>query len=114
MHGDLNVRNQLYRDGQLVGIIDTDDCRIEPLAWEVAGLAYSDPTVPPSAARELYQRAGGPLHPADHELLLPFARLGVLSELRWITDDDTGEATHLGLKNLQIIADGLTGAPIRG
>lgn len=98
VHADLNVRNQLYRDGRLVGIIDTDDCRIEPLAWEVAGLAYSDPTVPPDAAWDLYQQADGPLHAADRELLLPFARLAVLGELQWITDGDTGEATHLGMK----------------
>lgn len=114
VHGDLNVRNQLYRDSRLVGIIDTDDCRIEPLAWEVAGLAYSDPTVPPDAAWELYQQAAGPLPPVDRELLLPFARLGVLGELQWITDGDAGQATHLGLKNLQIIADSLTGPPTRG
>ena len=114
VHGDLNVRNQLYRDGQLVGIIDTDDCRIEPLVWEIAGLAYSDPNVSPSAGWELYQQAGGPLHPADQELLLTIARLGVLGELQWITDGDPAEATHLGLRNLQIIANSLSGPPTRG
>ena len=113
VHGDLNARNQLYRDGALVGIIDTDDCRVEALIWEVAGLAYSDPAVSPEAAWELYRQAGGPLHPADRELLLPFARLGTLSELQWITDD-TGAATHLGLKTLEAIADDLRDTPTRG
>ena len=113
VHGDLNARNQLYRDGVLVGIIDTDDCRVEPLVGEVAGLAYSDPGVSPEAAWELYRQAGGPLHPADRELLLPFARLGTLSELQWITDD-TGAATHLALKALEAIADDLWGSPTRG
>lgn len=113
VHGDLNARNQLYRDGVLVGIIDTDDCRVEPLIGEVAGLAYSDPSVSPEAAWELYRQAGGPLHTADRELLLPFARLGTLSELQWITDE-TGAATHLALKTLEAIADDLWGSPTRG
>ncbi len=113
VHGDLNARNQLYRDDALVGIIDTDDCRVEPLIWEVAGLAYSDPTVSPEVAWELYRQAGGPLHPADRELLLPFARLGTLSELQWITDA-TGAATHLALRNLEAIAEDLGGTPSRG
>ncbi len=113
VHGDLNARNQLYRDGVLVGIIDTDDCRVEPLIWEVAGLAYSDPAVPPEAAWELYRRAGGPLPPADREMLLPFARLGTLSELQWVTDD-AGAATHLALKTLEAIADDLGDTPTRG
>ena len=113
VHGDLNARNQLYRDGQLVGIIDTDDCRVEPLIWEVAGLAYSDPVVSPEVAWELYLQAGGPLSPADRELLLPFARLGTLSELQWVTDD-AGTATHLALKTLEAIADDLGGTPTRG
>jgi Ser/Thr protein kinase RdoA (MazF antagonist) len=112
VHGDLNARNQLYRDGGLIGIIDTDDCRVEPLVWEVAGLAYSDATVSPETAWELYRHAGGPLPPADRELLLPFARLGTLGELQWITDD-SGVATHLALKTLQAIADDLW-VPTRG
>jgi Ser/Thr protein kinase RdoA (MazF antagonist) len=113
VHGDLNVRNQLYADGVLVGIIDTDDCRVEPLIWEVAGLAYSDPAVSPDAAWELYRQAGGSLPPADREMLLPFARLGTLSELQWITDD-AGAATHLALRILGAIADDLGGIPARG
>lgn len=113
VHGDLNARNQLYRDGVLVGIIDTDDCRVEPLIWEVAGLAYSDPAVSPEAAWQAYRDAGGPLPAADRELLLPLARLGTLSELPWITDD-TGTATHLALRTLAAIADDLDGTPTRG
>ena len=113
VHGDLNERNQLYRGDRLVGIIDTDDCRVEPLVWEVAGLAYSDPSVSPDAAWEAYLQAGGPLDPRDRELLVTFARLGALTELQWITDE-TGAATHLGLRNLQAIAENLGGSPVRG
>lgn len=39
VHGDLNPRNQLYRDDQLVAVIGTDACRVEPLVWEVAQTA---------------------------------------------------------------------------
>lgn len=113
VHGDLNARNQIYRDAQLVGIIDTDDCRVEPLIWEVAGLAYSDPAVSPEAVWQLYLQADGPLHSADRELLLPFARLGALGELQWVTDE-TGAATHLALKNLHALAQDLSGPPTRG
>ena len=113
VHGDLNARNQLYRDGVLVGIIDTDDCRVDPFIWEVAGLAYSDHAVSPDDVWELYRQAGGPLPPADREMLLPFARLGTLSELQWITDD-VGAATHLALKTLEAIADDLGDTPTRG
>ncbi|SDT43242.1 phosphotransferase enzyme family protein [Microlunatus soli] len=112
VHADLNVRNQLYRDHRLVGIIDADDCRVEPLISEVAGLAYADPAVDPAAAWQLYRQAGGPLPDEDQELLLPFARLGCLGELEWFTADD-GTATHLALGKLQTLADQLAGGPIR-
>lgn len=113
VHADLNIRNQLYRDHRLVGIIDADDCRVEPLIGEVAGLAYTDPDVDPAAAWQLYQQAGGPLPAEDQELLLPFARLGCLGELEWFTDDD-GIATHLALDKLQTLAEQLNGGPVRG
>lgn len=113
VHGDLNARNQIYRGDQLVGIIDADDCRVEPLIWEVAGLAYSDPTVAPDAVWELYLQAGGVLPATDRDLLLPLARLGALGELQWITDE-TGAATHLALQNLHALAEDLGGPPTRG
>jgi len=106
IHGDLNERNQLYRDGELVGIIDTDDCRCEPLAWEVAGLAYSSPELSPAAVWRAYRDAGGPLEERDEELLPAFARIGALSELMWLTDD-SGAASHLALRNLTSLAAGL-------
>jgi Ser/Thr protein kinase RdoA (MazF antagonist) len=113
VHGDLNARNQLYRDERLVGIIDTDDCRVEPLIWEVAGLAYSDSSVSPGAVWRDYLAAGGPLDAADEELLVHFARMGALTELVWLTDDD-GAATHLALRNLTDLAEQLTGGVSRG
>lgn len=113
VHGDLNARNQLYIGDRLVGIIDTDDCRIEPLIAEVAGLAYSAPEVSPSRVWRDYLDAGGPLDRSDEDLLLPFARLQALGELEWLTDDE-GHATHLALGNLRNIAADLTGSPVRG
>ncbi|MBO0812011.1 MAG: phosphotransferase [Microlunatus sp.] len=113
VHGDLNARNQLYAGDRLVGIIDTDDCRVEPLVWEVAGLAYSDPAVSPTQVWQDYLAAGGPLDPDAGELLLWFARLGALGELEWFTDDQ-GRATHLAAGHLQNLATDLAGSPVRG
>lgn len=112
VHGDLNPRNQLYRDDRLVGIIDTDELRVEPLAWEVAGMAYSDSAVDPHRVWQDYLDAGGPLDPRDEPLLLPFVRIGQLGEIQWLTDDD-GVATHLALRNLTNIAMALTAPPVR-
>jgi Ser/Thr protein kinase RdoA (MazF antagonist) len=113
VHADLNARNQLFRDDRLVGIIDTDDCRIEPLVAEVAGLAYSDPTVSPEMVWRDYLAAGGPLEPSDELMLLPFARRGALGELQWFTDDH-GVATHLADRKLELLAADLGGSPVRG
>lgn len=113
IHGDLNARNQLYRNDQLVGIIDTDECRIDPLVWEIAGLAYSAPEVSPTTVWRDYLAAGGPLDRADEAMLLPFARLGALSELQWFTDE-TGRATHLADGHLRNLVADLGGRPTRG
>jgi Ser/Thr protein kinase RdoA (MazF antagonist) len=113
VHADLNARNQLYRDGRLVGIIDTDDCRIEPLVAEVAGLAHSDPAVSPRQVWQDYLAAGGPLDPSAEQMLLPFARLGAVGELQWFTDDD-GRATHLAAEQLRNLVADLGGRPARG
>lgn len=112
VHGDLNPRNLIFNDDQLVGIIDTDECRIEPLVWEVAGQAYSDRQVDPARVFRDYLKAGGPLDPADEELLLPFARMGQLGELQWLTHDN-GELTHIALQTLTDIAASLTRSPVR-
>lgn len=112
VHGDLNPRNQLYLEDRLVAIIDTDDLRVEPLVWEVANLAYTDTAVEPDQVWRDYLAAGGPLDPADEELLLPLARLGVLGEIQWLTDAD-GRATHLALDSLRDLARTLTGRPTR-
>ena len=112
VHGDLNARNQLYRDGVLVGIIDTDECRVEPLVWDVAVLAHSEPEVCPRTVWRDYLAADGPLDPADEELLPHFARIAALSELTWLTDD-AGTATHLALRNLTDLADQLAGGEER-
>ncbi|GAB3742802.1 phosphotransferase enzyme family protein [Microlunatus parietis] len=112
VHGDLNPRNQLYRDDRLVGLIDTDDLRVEPLVWEVAGQAYTDARVDPRRVWRDYLDAGGPLDPRDEELLLPFVRMGQLGEIQWLTDED-GTATHLALGNLKHLAKVLQEPPVR-
>ena len=112
VHGDLNPRNLLFDDGRLVGIIDTDDCRVEPLIWDVAGLAYGSPDLDPRQVWRAYRDAGGPLPDEDEELLLPFARIGALTAIMWMTDGEPGEeqaATHLALGHLRDLAGNLTG-----
>ena len=116
VHGDFNPRNQLYRDGELVGLIDTDDCRVEPLVWDVANLAYCHPDVPAAAVWRLYRDAGGPLPEADEELLATFARIGDLTAIMWLQDGDApgeGPATHLALRGLTDLAASLNGDPQR-
>lgn len=112
VHGDLNPRNLIFDGDRLVGIIDTDECRVDPLVWEVAGQAYSDGDVDPARVFRDYLDAGGPLTLADEELMLPLARLGQLSELVWLTGDD-GEPTHIAARRLAEIAAGLGGEPVR-
>jgi len=106
IHGDLNPRNQLYRDGRLVAVIDTDDCRVEPLIWDVANLAFSDADVDPAGVWRDYLDAGGPLDARDDDLLDAFARIGALTELVWLTDADG--PTHLAPDHLRAVADQLT------
>jgi Ser/Thr protein kinase RdoA (MazF antagonist) len=113
VHGDLNARNQIYRDQLLVGVIDADECRSEPLIVEVAGLAYTDPAARPAEVWQSYLEAGGPLDPRDDELLLTVARRVALTELQWSLDD-SGLATHLALDHLRSVAEALSGTPVRG
>jgi Ser/Thr protein kinase RdoA (MazF antagonist) len=113
VHGDLNARNQIYRDQRLVGVIDADECRSEPMIVEVAGLAYTDPAARPDEVWQSYLDAGGPLDPQDDELLLTFARRAALTELQWSLDD-SGVATHLALDHLRGVAESLSGTPVRG
>ncbi len=108
VHGDLNPRNQLYRDEALVGLIDTDDCRVEPLVWDVANLAYSERSVSPGSVWRDYLAAGGSLEARDEDLLVPFARIGALTSIIWMTDD-AGAATHLALHGVTELAAQLTG-----
>lgn len=91
VHGDFNPRNLIFRDGLLVAVIDWDDCRIEPIAWEVAQAGFGAGDVDPPAFWRTYLDAGGPLTPPDSDLLGGFARMGALSELQWTVKD--GKAT---------------------
>ncbi len=112
VHGDLNPRNLIFDHDQLIGIIDTDDCRVEPLIWEISGLAYTDRAIDPAQVWRDYLSAGGPLDPRDEELLLPFARMGQLSRVSWLIDQE-GAATESAQRDLVALAAALTGSPVR-
>lgn len=85
VHGDFNPRNLIFDGDRLTAIIDWDDCRVEPVAWEVAQAAFA-PDVDPRVFWRTYRDAGGPLAERDLDLLGGFARLGALSEVRWTLD----------------------------
>lgn len=82
---DLNPRNRLYRGGRLVGLVDTDDACVQPLAWEVGKELYGHPDVTPDAFLNEYQRAGGPVC-GDVASLSVFRRLSTMSAIMWMTD----------------------------
>jgi len=111
VHGDTNPRNTLFRDGRLIGLVDVDDCRVEPLVWEVAQTAYGAAGVDPDEVWAVYRAAGGPLPDHDRDLLLGFARMGSLSELVWFIED--GQVTHLAADGIRTVAGQLTGTVAR-
>lgn len=77
---DFNPRNRLYRGGRLVGLVDTDDACVQPLAWEVGKELYGHPDVNPDAFLNEYQRADGPVC-GDVASLSIFGRLGTMSAI---------------------------------
>lgn len=116
VHGDLNPRNLLFDDTALSGVLDTDDCRVEPLIWDVANLAYGSPELDPHQVWLAYREAGGPLPDEDEEMLVHFARIGALTAIIWLTDGEPGQeqaATHLALDNLRELAGNLSGDVVR-
>lgn len=94
VHGDFNPRNLLFQGNHLMAVIDWDDCRIEPILWEVAQVGFGAPDTDPRVFFQSYLDAGGPLVPDDFELLGGFARMGALSEVQWTTHG--GRAEHTG------------------
>ncbi|MDQ3328384.1 MAG: phosphotransferase, partial [Chloroflexota bacterium] len=94
VHGDMNPRNLIFQRNNLVAVIDWDDCRLDPIAWEVAQVGFGASDTDPSAFFRSYLDAGGPLAPDDFELLGGFARMGALSDVQWTTQGDRAE--HAG------------------
>ena len=92
VHGDFNPRNLIFQRNNLVAVIDWDDCRIEPIAWEVAQVAFGAPDTDPTSFFRSYLDAGGALTPGDFAHLGRFARMGALSEVQWTTHG--GRAEH--------------------
>ena len=86
---DLNPRNRLYRGGRLVGLVDSDDACVQPLAWEVGKELYGHPDVTPDAFLEEYHRAGGPVC-GDVASLSVFGRIGAMSAIMWMTEYGDG------------------------
>lgn len=68
-----------------LGLVDTDDACVQPLAWEVGKELYGHPDVNPDAFLNEYQRAGGPVC-GDVASLSIFGRLGTMSAIMWMTE----------------------------
>lgn len=88
IHGDFDPRNLIFRDDCLVAVIDWDECRVDPIAWEVAQVGFGGLDIDSLAFWQTYLDAGGPLQPRDLELMVNFARMDALSELRWTVAND--------------------------
>lgn len=112
VHGDFNPRNLIFQDRRLAAVIDWDECRVEPLAWEVAQVAYGEGEGDPIAFWDSYLAAGGPLAPEDVDLLPGFARMGALSELQWTVND--GQVTPHAFTQVRDVVASLTGLPAIG
>ncbi len=108
VHGDFNPRNLIFRGADLVAVIDWDDCRLEPIALEVAQVGFGAPGTDPRAFFRAYLDAGGPLTPDDFELLGGFAIVGALSEVQWTTVGGSAERAHpRAVATLREVAAGL-------
>ncbi|MEJ7653795.1 MAG: phosphotransferase, partial [Chloroflexia bacterium] len=111
VHGDFNPRNLLFKHDNLVAVIDWDDCRLDPIAWEVAQVSFGEPDSDPRGFFRSYLEAGGPLTLDDFELLGGFARIGMLSEIQWTVtslDGPAGHAAPRGLTTLREVAAGVS------
>jgi Ser/Thr protein kinase RdoA (MazF antagonist) len=98
IHGDLNLRNLIFRDNRLVAVIDWDDCRVGPIAWEVAQTAFEVAAAERLTFWSAYLNAGGPLLPGDVNLLPNLARMGALLQLQYTVKD--GHATPHAMDQL--------------
>lgn len=101
IHGDFNPRNLIFDRNQLVAVIDWENCQLNALAFEVAGVAFGTPD--PLAFWYRYLDAGGPLTDDDIELLSWFARIGRLIELCFTVDGE--QAKPWAIENLRGVAN---------
>lgn len=81
IHGDLNSRNLIICNNLVAGVIDWDNCRLDPLAAEIGEAVMAAPD--PAVTWRTYLDAGGPLDADDFGLFAGFAMRGALSELQW-------------------------------
>ncbi|HVX47217.1 MAG TPA: phosphotransferase [Mycobacteriales bacterium] len=96
VHGDFNPRNLIFAGDEIAAVIDWDNCRRDILAFEV-GIT---PFVDQDEFFAAYLAAGGPLEPADADLLAGFQRIGALSEVQWAVNGD-----GLGRTALSVLRD---------
>lgn len=106
IHGDFNPRNVIFCDSRIAAVIDWDECRVDPIVWEVAQVGFGSPDVEPFAFWDVYLDAGGPLPRSDLDLMMNFARMGALLALQYT--EKGGRATPHALDQLCDIATDLS------
>jgi Ser/Thr protein kinase RdoA (MazF antagonist) len=90
VHGDFFRGNLLVRDGQIVGLIDWEEAHVAPLVselangvWEFTKSKVSDDFDRKAGGRFVagYREAGGPVPPAEEDLIVPLIRAKRVLEL---------------------------------
>jgi Ser/Thr protein kinase RdoA (MazF antagonist) len=90
VHGDFFRGNLLVRDGQIVALIDWEESHVAPLVselangvWEFTKSKASDDFDREAGARFVaaYRDAGGPVSPAEDDLIVPLIRAKRILEL---------------------------------
>jgi len=101
IHGDIYAANLLCEEDRITALIDWDECQFEPLVyelgrvlWEFAkdGRTYTLNEGKRQRFLSSYNKAGGPVHPEDYDLLVPYiSMLRILESLLYIHNSTTGD-----------------------
>lgn len=97
-HGDFYRGNVLCSNGHITGVIDWDDATVNPLVLELAGATFEfcrddDHCLQLDRVYDFvraYQAADGPVPKHEIEMLVPFMRLWVRSDIRSAMADADG------------------------
>jgi len=96
IHGDFHPWNLLFRDGQLTGVLDFDQCRMDALACDIAPLLMPFQPLEPRLAAAFFSgyESVRPLSEVEWEVLPALVRAALLwwvahLLVRWLLDGET-------------------------